>query len=71
MIFLSQKVEGNMIFTDYWEVLVLNFSVMGNMVFFSAKKVDGKMIFTWSFWAFYDIPGPGKCGFSRSATIAK
>ena len=64
----SQEVYGKMIFTVYWEVLVLNFSVMGNMVFFSAKKVDGKMIFTWSFWAFYDIPGPGKYGFSRSVT---
>ena len=38
-LFLSQKVDGKMIFTDYWKVLVLNFSVMGNMVFFSAKKV--------------------------------
>ena len=82
--------------TDYWKVHVLNFSVMGNKVFFWVKnlmqrwyllvtekflfwtfrwweirsffsqKVDGKMIFTWSFWAFYDIPGPGKYGFSRS-----
>ena len=34
-------------------------------VFFS-QKVDGKMIITWSFRAFYDIPGPGKYGFSRS-----
>ena len=24
------------------------------------------MIFTWSFWAFYDIPGPGKYVFSHS-----
>ena len=38
-LFLSQKVDGNMIFTDYWKVLVLNFSVMGNTVFFSAKKL--------------------------------
>ena len=34
MVFLNQKVDGNMIFTDYWKVLVLNFSVMGNTVFF-------------------------------------
>ena len=160
MVFLSQKVDGNMIFTDYWKVLVLifsemgntvfswakklierwyllitekvllwnfrwwkiwsffesrsswkhdiywllriscfelfNFSVMGNTVLFWVKKlmetwyllvtekflfwtfrwwetrsffqpkVDGNMIFTWSFWAFYDLPGPGKHGFSRS-----
>ena len=159
--FLSQKVDGKMIFPDYWKVLVLNFSVMGNMVFFWAKKlmvrwyllitkkvlfwtfrwweiwsffewrswwkrwyllitkkfffwtfrwweirsffesrswwkddiywlprsscfkrfgdvkydlffsqkVDGKVIFTWYFWAFHDIPGPGKYGFSWSVTI--
>ena len=38
-LFLSQKVDGNMIFTDYWKVLVLNFSVMGNTVFFWVKKL--------------------------------
>ena len=95
-LFSSQKVDGNMIFIDYWKVLVLNFSDMGNTVFFWAKKlmerwyllitekflfwtfrwweiwsffsqkVDGKMIFTWSFWAFHDIPGLGKYGFSCS-----
>ena len=37
--FLSQKVDGKMIFTGYWEVLVLNFLVMGNTVFSSAKKL--------------------------------
>ena len=37
--FLSHKVGGKMIFTDYGEVLVLNFSVMGNKVFFTAKKL--------------------------------
>ena len=127
MVFLSQKVDGKMIFTDYWKVLVLIFSGMGNTVFswakklteiwyllitgkflfwtfrwweirsffesrswwkddiywllrsscfelfgdgkyglFFSQKVDGKMIFTWSFWAFHDIPGLGKYGFSRS-----
>ena len=25
-----------------------------------AKKIDAKIIFTLSFWAFHDIPGPGK-----------
>ena len=66
--FLSQKVDGKMIFTNYWKVLVLNFSVMGNTVFFS-QKVDGKMIFTWSFWAFYDIPELEKYGFSCSVPL--
>ena len=95
-LFLSQEVDGNMIFTDYLKSLVLNFSVMENTVFFSVKKlterwyllvtekflfwtfrwweirsffiqnVDGRMIYTWSFWAFHDIPGPGKYGFSSS-----
>ena len=95
-LFLSQKVDGNMIFTDYWKVFVLNFSEMRNTVFFESRNwwkddiywllrsccfelfgdrkyslffsqnVDGKMIFTWSFWAFYEIPGPGKYGFLRS-----
>ena len=93
MVFLSQIVDGNMIFTEYWKVLVLIFSEMGNTIVswvkklveiwyllitekflfwtfrwwdirsFFSQKVDGKMIFTWSFWAFYDIPGSGKYGF--------
>ena len=37
--FLSQKVDGKMIFTGCWEVLVLNFSVMGKAAYFSAKKL--------------------------------
>ena len=45
MVFLSQKVDGKMIFTDYWKVLVLNFSVMGNMVSFWVKNLIEKMIF--------------------------
>ena len=60
-----------MIFTGYWEVLVLNFLVMGNMVFFFSQKVDQKMIFTWSFWTFHDIPGLRKYGFSCSAIPSK
>ena len=127
IVFLSQNVDGNMIFTDYRNVLVLTFLEIGNTVFSWAKnlierwylpvtekvlfwtfrwwkirsffeprswwkddiywlrrsssfvlfndgkyglfydqKVDGNMIFTRSYWAFYDIPGPGKYGFSRS-----
>ena len=38
-LFLSQEVDGKMIFTGYWEVLVLKLSVMGNTIFFSAKKL--------------------------------
>ena len=36
---LSQKNDGNMIFTNYWKVLVLNFTVMRNTVFFGVKKL--------------------------------
>ena len=72
--FLKQKVNGKMIFTDYWKVLifgyrkvlVLSFSVMKITVFFS-QKVDVKVMFTWSFLAFHDILGPGKYGFSCRA----
>ena len=39
MVFLSQKLDGNMIFTDYWKVLVLIFSRMGNRVFSWVKKL--------------------------------
>ena len=56
IVFLSQKVDGNMIFTDYWKVLVLTFSEMGNTVFSWAKKlteiwcllITGKFLF-WTF----------------------
>ena len=51
MLFLTQKIDGNIIFTDYWKVLVLAFVEMGNTVSFWAKKVDGKMIFT-DYWKF-------------------
>ena len=44
-LFSSQKVDGKMIFTYYWKVLVLTFLEMGNTGFFSSQKVDGKMIF--------------------------
>ena len=37
-LFLSLKVNRNMIFTDYWKVLLLNFSEIGNTVFFLTKK---------------------------------
>ena len=37
--FLSQEIGKKMIFTGYEEVLVLNFSVMENTVFFTTKKL--------------------------------
>ena len=36
--FLSQKVDGRMIFTDYWKFLVLNFSVMEKWSFLDPKS---------------------------------
>ena len=66
---LSQKVDEKMIFTDYWKVLILNFSEMWNTVFFLSQNVDGKMIFTLSFWAFHDIPGLAKYGFSCNVIL--
>ena len=44
-LFLSQEVDGKVIFTGYWEVLVLNFSVVGKYGLIFSQKVDGKMIF--------------------------
>ena len=64
-LFLSQEVHGKMIFTGYWEVLVLNFSVMGNTVFFSVKKLMERL-YLLGYLAFQDIPGLGKYRFSRS-----
>ena len=71
--FLSLKVDGKMIFTDYWKVLVLSLEKFlfwnfgdGKYGHFLRQKVDEKVMFTWSFWAFQDIPGPGKYGFSCS-----
>ena len=57
----------------YWLLWISCFELFGDggySLFFS-QKVDGKMIFTWSFWAFYDIPGLRKYGFSRSGSILK
>ena len=52
----------------YWLLRGSCFELFGDgkyRLFFS-QKVDGKMIFAWYFWAFYDIPGNGQNGFSRS-----
>ena len=38
MVFLSQKVDRNMIFTDQWKVLVLTISAVRNTVFFEPKS---------------------------------
>ena len=38
LVYLSQKVDGNMIFTDYWKVLVSIISGLENTVFFEPKN---------------------------------
>ena len=50
-LFLSQEVGGKMIFTGYGEVLVLNFSVMGNMVIFTAEKLMER----WYLYGFFEL----------------
>ena len=52
----------------YWLPRNCYFKLFGDGKYdlFLIKKVDGKMIFTWSFWAFHDIPGLGKYGFLLS-----
>ena len=42
----NMVISDDAITTDDWKVLVLIFSQSGNTVFFSSRKVDGKMIFT-------------------------
>ena len=49
--FLYQKVDGKMIFTGYREVLALSFSVMGNTIFFSVKK----LIKRWCFLGLFEL----------------
>ena len=55
-LFSSQKVDGNMIFINYRKVLVLNFSEMGNKVFFWVKKLTERwyLLITekFLFWSF-------------------
>ena len=57
VVFWSQKVNGNMMFTDYFKILVLNFSEMGNTIFFWAKELMEKWYLLstekfmfWTFW---------------------
>ena len=53
----------------YWLLKVSCFEIFGDEKYdlFFSQKVDRKMVLTWSFWAFYDIPGLGKYGFSCRA----
>ena len=57
----------------YWLLKRPCFELFGDGKYglFLSQEVYGKMIFTCSFWAFYDIPEPGKYCFSRSVVISK
>ena len=53
---------------ERWYLLITEsscFELFGDEKYglFLSQEVDGKMIFTWSFRAFHDIPGLGKYGF--------
>ena len=56
---------------ERWYLLITDYLFWAfqrwEMQFFFSQKVDEKITFGWSFWAFHDIPGPGKYGFSRRA----
>ena len=68
---LNFLVMGNMVFFGprnwwkddiYWLLSSSCFELFGDGKYslsFS-QNVDGNIIFTWYFWALYDIPGPGK-----------
>ena len=45
-VFFEPKIDGKMIFTNDRKVLLLNFLVMGNMVFFRVRELMEKIIFT-------------------------
>ena len=56
----------------YWLLRSSCFELFGDGKYglFLSQEVDEKMIFTWSFWAFYDILGPGKYVFSHSVCVS-
>ena len=60
--FLRQKVAGKMIFTDYWKVLVLTFSRMGNTSFFWGKKLMENDIYWLLRSSCFELFGDGKYG---------
>ena len=59
---LSQKVAGKMIFTDYWKVLDLTFSGMGNTVLFWVKKLMERLYLLITEKFLFDLFGNGKYG---------
>ena len=70
MIFQFSKKNDNMIFSAAWNTMFTDYWKVLTYALFLSQKVDGKMIFTWSFWACHDIPGLGKYGFSCMQCVA-
>ena len=68
-LFLSQKVDGKMIFTDYWKRSCVGIFGDGKYSLFLIQNVYEKMIFTWSIWAFHDILRLGKYVLSCSDSM--
>ena len=65
-LFWSQEVDGKDDICWFPRSSCFELFGDGNKIFFISEEVDEKIIFTLSFWAFPDIPGPGKYGFSCS-----
>ena len=67
--FLNRKVDGVMIFINYWIVLILKFSEMGNTFYFWARQLMERLylVFTekFLFWTFVD----GKYGLLLSQKV--
>ena len=55
-------ITEKLLFWSFWEQ---------EISYFFSQKVDVKIILTWSFWAFDDIPEPGKYSFSCSEIYIK
>ena len=70
MVFLSQKLNGIMIFTDYRKVLAFIFSGMGNTVFFLSQRVDGNINIYWLLKSScFELFGDGKSGLFLSQEV--
>ena len=61
-LFLRQKVNEKMIFTDYWNVLVLNFSGRKIRSFFEAKSWSKDDIYQLMKGSCFELFRDGKCG---------
>ena len=65
-----EKIKSWWKYDIYWLLKSSCFQLFGDGKYdlFFSQRVNEKMIFTWSLWVFYDIPGRGKYGFSCSVS---